>query len=1295
MTGHGRPSPSHAGRLSHLRERTGWAGITIAIVCILLAPAADGAEQRTLRIRAAWGGGEARRWTGSVEVTQGSLSGLSPLGVEADEPGSMWIDRGRILLRGPSPRTYDGFDCLVDAPADAKLLIRLSSKVGEPNPPPMEIPLESLVNDSHSADLNDGGNRLLVRRSPGDKLQVKLDRDALVFAPGENWALALQPALARLSPGARVRIRCELRGGDARLWWSQDLEPTVDPHGNLATEIPLEVPVPDVEGVYHLEFIAGLRRLGTLNLRNSLAERRVQFVVVDTKPPPEPVPPVAANWNKVVEINPASPAWWERLATLPLLPGLRKGPLGTSEAHPWQHPLGQLIQLGPGGLEPRISWQAYPLPIDRLGTPHIVEIEYPSDVPQAMGLSIIEPNAAGDMMPIGLDSGLYVPGESATETPRLLTHRITFWPKTKTPMLLITNRRDGSQAVYGKIRVLAGPARLPVAALGGVPEERLLAAYYDRPLFPENFGAAESLDPGSGRSLDDWLTFYQGGTRLVEYLEHFGYNAALISVFADGSSLYPSSTLEPTPRYDTGVFFGNGQDPNRKDVLELLLRLFDRAGLKLIPAVEFAAPLPELEALCRAGPAAATGVELIGRDGRPWRERHAPLHGLAPHYNLLDPRVQHALLGRVRELAGRYVGHPALAGVALQLSADGYAQLPGLDWGYDDRTIARFEQETGVNLGAHGPQRFAQRAALLTGTHRQAWQRWRADQLSRFYARMAAELKQFHPQAKLYLAAANALENAEFQRELQPTLPARSSIEDAMLSAGIDPSIGQKWPDLVLMRPQRLSPPTSLAARAIDLSLNDNSGLDGQLAASPTPATLCYHEPQKTRLVSFDKQSPYRQTYTWLVSEMSPSDARNRRRFARSLATLDAQAIFEGGWLLPLGQEESLAGLVALYRRLPAVKFENFTGETQPVTIRTAVHKGAAFVYLVNDSPWPVDVDTGWQLPEGCQRESLGAARELEPLTKRGKTSAWRIALQPYEVVGARFDAPTAKLLEARVTLPANVAADLELRIRDLQALALALRNQPPLDSLANADFEQTANEGGIPGWIATDQAGVTAELGGATGAQGKQSLRFTSLGPVGSVASLPITPPETGRLEIAVRLRVNDPTKQPPLRIAIEGRQNGEEYYRHAAVGRGTERAQIGKEWTQFVFQVDDLPLKGLSQLRVRFDLMGAGEVWIDDVQLHPLRFFENENIELLLIITSAQVKLQEGQWSDCLRLVESYWAQFLALHVPLTQQPLATRPAEPPSAAAPPEPPPRTPEKMTLKEKINNLLPERIRPF
>ena len=62
-----------------------------------------------------------------------------------------------------------------------------------------------------------------------------------------------------------------------------------------------------------------------------------------------------------------------------------------------------------------------------------------------------------------------------------------------------------------------------------------MAAYMDRPLLPENFHASEATDWQGGRSLDDWVTFHQAGTRLVEYLNHTGQNGLMLSVMADGS----------------------------------------------------------------------------------------------------------------------------------------------------------------------------------------------------------------------------------------------------------------------------------------------------------------------------------------------------------------------------------------------------------------------------------------------------------------------------------------------------------------------------------------------------------------------------------------------------------------------------------------------------------------------------------------------------------------------------------------------------------------------------------------
>ena len=88
-------------------------------------------------------------------------------------------------------------------------------------------------------------------------------------------------------------------------------------------------------------------------------------------------------------------------------------------------------------------------------------------------------------MPIGLDSGVDRGAEAigSAAAPHWQRHRLIFWPRTTTPLLLMTNGREHAPAVYGKIRVLTGrravappvarPRRGQPAAAGGLPRPPL------------------------------------------------------------------------------------------------------------------------------------------------------------------------------------------------------------------------------------------------------------------------------------------------------------------------------------------------------------------------------------------------------------------------------------------------------------------------------------------------------------------------------------------------------------------------------------------------------------------------------------------------------------------------------------------------------------------------------------------------------------------------------------------------------------------------------------------------------
>ncbi len=480
--------------------------------------------------------------------------------------------------------------------------------------------------------------------------------------------------------------------------------------------VDLNVPLQQAEGVYTVH-VAVSRPSGYFRDKffaaaaAPLAERSFEVVVIDPRPAARSA---SGHWVPVLEIDPTNPRWIERLPSwtqFRRIPGLSNhGSLGSIRAGAVDLPLGRFIELPPtvAGADPH--WQGYTLPLEAVGVPHMLEIDYPADAEQQFGLSIVEPNAAGVVEGEYRDSGVYVEGLGRSEVKHKQTQRLIFWPRTQSPLLVVTNQHPTAAARFGQLRVYKRVGSLtagaPVAAANG----RLMAAYLARPLAAESLGATQANEIanaiGSIKTSDDSQTLYESVTRLADYVQYGGYNSAVV-----GTKL---SDVWATPG-------GQGATIGTTDGLDLSLRVFDRERLTLLPAIEFAAPLSQLEELRRKSDPRVAGLEWVGPDGRTWLEANGTRGGRAPYYNLLDPRVQEAILGIVRNLVARYGNHAAFGGLAVQLSSDGYAQLPPLEWGMDDATIARFERATGIALTATGPGRFAARSELLSNQHAEDW----------------------------------------------------------------------------------------------------------------------------------------------------------------------------------------------------------------------------------------------------------------------------------------------------------------------------------------------------------------------------------------------------------------------------------------------------------------------------------------------------------------------------------------------------------------------------------------------
>lgn len=1293
MIGQGGPASSSRSLEASASKRRPPAASMRAVCSLLALWAASGgwvrhggAQESEVRLRVEWGSAAPQRWMGSLELSQGWLEDVVPLGIEPDEAGSIWLEERQILVQSRSERSYDGLDVTVHAPRDAKWIVKLFPADNPASAAPIEIPLEALAVEQASAALSGQDAVVVMRRAPGDRLRVDIRREHLVFEPGEMWAPLVQPHALGLPANTRLRLTAELRpavGGQAL--WSGSSDSSVAEDGTVAGA-ELQLVLPRQEGVYNLHLELARRGLSSrLSLRQAIAVRVIQLVVI-SKAPAEvrPAPPDSV----VLEIDPAKPGWWKRGTHLPWLPGLRRGPLGSGNTQPWEYEPGRmLMQLGPGGREPEIDWEAYPLAIHMPGQPHMLELEYATHQPQSLGVSILEPNVAGRLNAIGLDAGVYVNAQESEGAP-VGTYRLVFWPQTRSPLLLLTNRQQGTRAAFGRLRVL-GP-RLPTVPMplprthegAALPRllakppqgGRLLAAYFDRPLFPNNFGAPETQDPATGRALHDWQTFYLGAARLVEYLHYTGRNALVLPALADGSALYPTRLVEATPRYDTGIYHAHGPDPVRKDVLELLLRLFDREGLALIPALHFTTPLFALETMKR-NPDHAVGLELVGSKGHTWLAEHGSRGGLAPYYNPLDPRVQNAMLELLRELVERYSEHEALAGVAIVLSADGYAQLPGVEWGLDSETLARFARETRAELP---PDLEARRKVVLEEPLRGQWITWRAQTIGQALHRMQRELAKIRPGLRLYVCGGSMFDRPDLQDMLVPRAGKPAPYREALAAVGIVP---EHWPatnDVVFVRPIREAPPALLAEQPGHALINQATELDAWCGQQAHAACLIYHPPLLARLPSFDVRSPFPDSRLWLVSQLAPARAENRKRLAQALATLDARAILDGGWLLPLGEEVEQHNLIHVYRALPDQPLSAVEGVPQPLVARKADYQGGTLLCVINDSPWPVHATVDILAAAATTATSLAPDVPAPAMSGSSGRYTWRFELRPYDASAVRFSSP-ASFSNWQVVLPDQAVAQLEDRLRELWARAAVLRKPPPREAITNAGFEEPADKPGqIAGWQTDGDVSVDATVSH----QGRQSVLLKPGMGSARLRTPPLDPPRLGRAEVTAWVRSSRDGPAPRIRLLLETTYAGRPIRRTARPS-----ATPSEVWSQISFTFTDLPTVALGKVRFRFEADGPGEVWLDDVEWFDLSLSGQERKELSKAILLAQHKFEHEAYRDCLAALDGYWPRLLSAAGDLAAYTVARQPRRHVPGAAPDNRPPG------MLDRVRQFLPSFLR--
>src|SRR5262249_11332375 len=168
----------------------------------------------TCLLRVEWGRSinRPRQWQGVISVDHGTLSVVRTLGVEADEPGSVWADGDHVEIRQRRPRAYAGLDISANSPLNATVSFEFRD-TQDPGAPPVtgQTTLADLLSKPPlNRQLDNAGNRLQIRRAPGDMLRVNLSQDHLVFSPGDTLRVDVEPHFLPVAAGAAMQLRARL-----------------------------------------------------------------------------------------------------------------------------------------------------------------------------------------------------------------------------------------------------------------------------------------------------------------------------------------------------------------------------------------------------------------------------------------------------------------------------------------------------------------------------------------------------------------------------------------------------------------------------------------------------------------------------------------------------------------------------------------------------------------------------------------------------------------------------------------------------------------------------------------------------------------------------------------------------------------------------------------------------------------------------------------------------------------------------------------------------------------------------
>jgi hypothetical protein len=441
------------------------------------------------------------------------------------------------------------------------------------------------------------------------------------------------------------------------------------------------------------------------------------------------------------------------------------------------------------------------------------------------------------------------------------------------------------------------------------PFGRCMGFYFEEPGRWDSYFGGDPALPSSFETMERW----------ARWNLHLGSNLMFPTVMCYNGIMWPTKVWRHTGTVATS------------DTPRMLALVAEKYGQQFVPELHVSVNIFELDQEKDAEAFNELVVrDLNGKTKTTW---------MAHTFNALHPRVQEKYVELVGELADNLKDSPAFAGISCRLMLGwqwaGYNALSGLKFGYEDWTIAQFEQETGIKVPGQDddpdfaeassgkPGRFKARFDFLTGPKKQAWLDWRCGKIFALHQRLRDRIQQAKPGARLFLNYFGP-----GQREALS-----SDRAEQMLEVGLDPRYYRNEPGIVVI------PAGGMYGRRDSSPVMDAGKMDTLLYSPFTREVARWgdrgyslytdyfeygHAAEFDRLGGKD---------VFINDACVPNDIHEREIYATALANSDSSFIINGGAGWMFGTPRVMQAFLREYRALPAVAFEPVEGARDPVAV--------------------------------------------------------------------------------------------------------------------------------------------------------------------------------------------------------------------------------------------------------------------------------------------------------------------------------------------------------------------------